>query len=1268
MRYAPPAGAQVGLPFFQRNATAKGSEAGAKFDSPNAVPAGGAAGVDFGRLSAPPSGDACAVGFVRRCAPPNGNAVGLAFTQRNAVPRGDRVGLEFRLDEPSSAGSAQYVTGAGIEAPATEPHKVWLAVQFTRPTGVAPAAPPSPLIYPYTRYLWPTGLSAFTGGTAQIRNLRLQVWPAGLVATRYGTSRIWNWRQYLLARGYNAELFGGAYVQGGVKHLMPAGLGAALYGRAVVVNTTANRTVAPGSIAPEPLAKPSVSPRTLWPAPIYATGSGFPRVQFPPQPRGWQSSAFGYPAVRDKAHYARGEGFDSYATGYAAVRDRAQKVLHRAAIVTSVFGDVAVRLQNARVRPAGLDALETSSFTEVRSNRRYLQSAGVPAPAAGAADVRNKTPSLAPPGWSSAFFGPQHIGWRVRRINAVGVAAPLAQVALPSLWQTPGLRPAGIPTPAVAPPVVGLGRRTVSTAGRDALLSGVPTIGFRYRLVTVEGEAKDSALYGAVRLEHGTRTLLVSGALRDGYGTPWVSRSPRSIEPQGVPQPIDRSTPMVGGRRWLYPDGYDAARFGTRIVPERQSLYPLGFAGSYGLAQALNVRRYLRPAGITTYQQPQDHWGRAAVWNSRQYVSMEFDPDSGLNVPAWPRWTAVENRNRNIGATGTAMARMGSPSVVNGARALLPVGFVQPAFAGAQLVAYRIRALPTEGLEAPYIARWTAIANNAAVLRAAGATATLFGQAALESNLRVVSRAGAVDVFAHGNAFIAPRVRGIETISRYAIAPPYIPLPAVQLLTRYVELSSGIESKEVGRASLQIVWRGILPRWTHRDYFGEPRLHNVTPELGARGWVAEEFGSTAVRLEWRPVAVVQDSTSDLFGRTRIADKRQRIMPAGNDYLRFGDKLKVERFGVQPPSLQTIVVSNSELPQKDFVDISTQVPRPAMNQQVVYVASGQAQTQWGAALLQANGIRVEPGYWEILFGDHSVTAKVRRVEVAPFEDGQVFDPSKPRVSPHTIYAVKDAPGQAVANHEYSMLHYVNSDRGERPPGEVFGPTVVTLRNRAVRASAATPPNVPQPRIFNRRQTIAVPGFPSLRFGWPVVPGPRTIGVEQAGGMHLFGLGSVAYAPYRGPQTIRPAGASFTVFPRAGISPRDRALRMLGFVSLAMGVSRGETPYAWQSLHVGPPMPTLPPGFSTEEWGSGWISHRVRGVQAQGYDAFVSEYDFEQFAQRMRVRNAQSGAPPRRFLQHQGRDCAHVGAPALRHGTRYIRPDGNSDQHRKGVFST
>ncbi|MCK1106366.1 hypothetical protein, partial [Pseudomonas aeruginosa] len=100
---------------------------------------------------------------------------------------------------------------------------------------------------------------------------------------------------------------------------------------------------------------------------------------------------------------------------------------------------------------------------------------------------------------------------------------------------------------------------------------------------------------------------------------------------------------------------------------------------------------------------------------------------------------------------------------------------------------------------------------------------------------------------------------------------------------------------------------------------------------------------------------------------------------------------------------------------------------------------------------------------------------------------------------------------------------------------------------------------------------------------------------------------------------------------------------------------------------PPMPTIPSGTDTSVFGTAWVSLRVRGVEPDGWESFICEYDPSHFADRMRVRNvfippgpnAQSVAPV-------GLDSVDVGVPNVRPGVHYIRPDGNADQYRKGAF--
>ena len=131
--------------------------------------------------------------------------------------------------------------------------------------------------------------------------------------------------------------------------------------------------------------------------------------------------------------------------------------------------------------------------------------------------------------------------------------------------------------------------------------------------------------------------------------------------------------------------------------------------------------------------------------------------------------------------------------------------------------------------------------------------------------------------------------------------------------------------------------------------------------------------------------------------------------------------------------------------------------------------------------------------------------------------------------------------------------------------------------------------------------------------------------------------------------------------------NRTLNLSGFDSLAMGATSGsDAPYAWQSLHVGEPMPTLPDGRDMSVFGDTWVSSRVRGIEPEGADFFVCDYDFLDFSKRMRVTRAAIPKPPTQTAGAKG-FCAFLSSAGnARPGAAYIRPDGNADMFRKGAF--
>ena len=204
--------------------------------------------------------------------------------------------------------------------------------------------------------------------------------------------------------------------------------------------------------------------------------------------------------------------------------------------------------------------------------------------------------------------------------------------------------------------------------------------------------------------------------------------------------------------------------------------------------------------------------------------------------------------------------------------------------------------------------------------------------------------------------------------------------------------------------------------------------------------------------------------------------------------------------------------------------------------------------------------------------------------------------------------------------------------------------------------------------NQRRVVAVLGVMWGRFGFPLIPGAQTCSAEEPPDTMAVGRPSVARPPYKGPLSVRPAGLSAPALSaKPLVEPRHRNVFAGGMYATVMGGPLwGDKPYSWRGLHVGPPMPTVPGGFAAEVFGGAWASLRVRGIAPEGMETFASEYDIHQFARRMRVGSVESPVPPQHIAAqgHQSSACGWHQVRPMRH---YIRPDGNSDQHRKGVFT-
>lgn len=1197
---------------------------------------------------------------------PEGYQVGLAFNAEWEHHPGYAVGIEFADSAAPEPGDNGEIKPSG-----------WTHTELGTPSAWLPHS-----------FIKPEGWSHAGFGSHSIQNTSDALYPAGVPAPALGKPSAWNYRQYIAGRGYNSSLYGKPFIQGGVKYLSPRSVVGYASGRPTVINTTANQAVSARGIAWPGAGKPELHPKTLFVSGIYGFKSGFPFVQFPPSPQGWWSSAFGYPVVEFKTRYLGAEGFDAQDVYHPSIRDRAQYVRAQSVIRSSVFGDTALRNNRFYIEPDLFDAFEPSSWAEVRNTRRLLHAVGFDALTFGDHEARNKTPNLSPAGWDSLEQGYTLVAFSVRHVEPRGWSS-LATAGTHTVERTPSIEPKGF-VGASGEPTVWHYTRTLYQHGADHQLFGGTTAWHYRRHAQMDGFA--SGAVGSPRLEHELREVIVPGIQQPAIGTSKIEWRNRTLEPASIWENF-ASAHMVGGTRYLRPYGFEATRWGTRIIPEITSVYPLGLLSAQeGVPEVWNQNQVITTRVITTTEQPADQWGRAKVWNLLQHITLMYDSNSDLEPPEWPRWTLIENRNKVLGAVGGDMARAGRPHIFNNARLIQPDG-VEPFAPAAFLVAYRVRYLPVEGVENPYISRWTRIYNDAFVVQTAGTDTAQFGVADLENTRRSFNFQG-WDNQAPGFPMVSFAIRELTFESRYGIAPPIIsPNHDIDLHTRYIEDAGDLDAFRQGWHSLQIRWNIIAPRWPHIEKFGDAHARNLTPEVRTRGRNHEEFGDTSVRLEFRFVETLETFTQ-IIPRPIIAYRDRQFEAVGFNALRFGDKLTVIKTGAPPYSEQRIDLSlyygageeDDYRPEGYGIQPpggrtpNVQVPEPSMNQQVLYAKSSEPMTLFGVPDVLSNVLRMTEGIVDYdPVGTHRVELKIRRIYCDP--DKGAYKPIGPdletqvpkqRLSPHTIYAVMESPQQARENHPLPHsrhLHYV--DGYFRQPGALFGSTRVTLQNRTIKASGipwAHNTNGfahPRPTVKNAYHVIMPPGIRSWFFGWPQVPGTRYIEQAESADHAAVGSPKVAPPPYAGPQDIRPNLFDAAGFGLTAIELLHREVGPRGWGSQVMGASKpGDNPYMWQGLRVGPLVPVVAGGDYASLHGEPFVAYRIREIKTEGFDMFLSEYDIADFGGRMRVIIQEPHIEREVVLTHGAEHDQH-GVPSVKLRTQHILPDGNSETYRKGA---
>lgn len=1093
------------------------------------------------------------------------------------------------------------------------------------------------------------------GTPEQVVNYNKTLLPSSFRSSQAGTPLVYNLTQYRYLNGFDASSYGVAYLMGGVKYLTPQGYDASGFGKAGLINTTADQTAKPTGINSLVMPAPSVSPRMLYPTGIASPVLGRPDVRDPAiKPMGELHTSYGTPTVWFHTRPLSPNGILSYQSGYPRVADPTQFAYPPSLLTSAIFGDTAIRNLSFKVSVPAIFDGGFSDYTTLTNSNRYYKPSGINSLVIGAASITNKTPSIFVDGINPYDVGTPAIGHAIRTVVPTGFDHLLFGRAV--LTKTPELKTIGHQSSVVGQAWISHKNRTIDLIqkGISSFKAGEPTVWYGQRPVKTLGW--QTASYGNPTLTHEVRQVLGQGFKRDAYGMPWVSFGTRRLEPVGIYKDFP-SNHMVGGTQTIKPAGYEATLWGERIIPESQSIQPLGFSGLWGTATVDLHTKYIAPVGyISVGHQPADRWGDITVYNKLQYIVQEFDVNSGLVPPKWSDWTAIANRNIQMNVTGFANQRFGYSQIDNNATPLLPNGIEPPAIT-IGMISHGVRAVTPEAIEAPPISTWGVVHNGARVIAPLGHTHTQWGNDGTVVNTRREYRnVGRIDSLETGTPMIAYRIRTIDIEPRYSIAPPQINLPTIDLYTRYVGFN-GYETVKYGLPSLSIHFNIIGPSWRYRDDFGESVVRNVTPELQAGAFDSQEFGRASIRTQWRHVQA-QGDTATLFGSAMIADTKQQIGLRGWQDSIISQLHTVTKTGTPPYTTQNIWLQNESNPSADGFGIepTSKPSEPGLNQNVLY-ARGFIATKFGEAVVSSNNLYIEIGISTVNIPVNSATIVENRVRAISPEgiDNTIRITDEHMVTPFYIKPSSfNHPG------DYSSFSQ----------GDKFGHPRVDNRHRQIYPRGHQSSNVGyNARVELHTRYIIPPTIRGFAMGFPEIPfTPKTIDIKDYGfNSEQHGRASIDYPPYIGPQTIGAKGLNSFNTGTSRVELLHRNITASGRDSLAMGRSiSNDTPYMWQGLRVGEFVPMSIGAGDTSLFGDTAIGLRVREIPVEGFVAFRSEYEPARFKDRMKVIGSLTNNPLTQGVTAVGIGSEAMGNPSIKPAQHFIRPDGNSDQFRKGAF--
>lgn len=1127
-------------------------------------------------------------------------------------------------------------------------------------------------IYRNNAFIYPIGFQPSGFGQPNFKKNTAYIAPSGFVDTRFSLAKAYNLKQVLVLNGLYATLFGQPFLWGGVKYVELGGINQSIISNPTVINTTANQEIRHSGETFTGFGALNVSPRTIFPYGILGTQIGVGNVQFPPRPNGFESSTYGTPWVSRSPRLYNALGFESFISGYGKVFDPTQKIGVtgvNTVIAGGVFGDIRVRNARRFINSIGFNAHEAGNWSNIFSNRRELVLSGSKHSLFGEQRIWNKTPSFTPLSVDHMLFGQQYIAYAIRKLMVSGFS--LNRFGNAIFTKTPSFAPIGIDAPEIPKPTISDAVRYLYQESSSSFKSGQPTIWFRYR--SLKSDGFESLLLGSPKLEHSNRTLNINGFDSSAYSSyAWVSYKLRRIDVPSIQKANYASNHQVGRHQKVWINGFDASKFGSRIIPESKGIYQINAQPStlFGIQNIELSKRFLKPTSFgAMVGLSGDAIGHLFIWNKRQYINQYFIADSGLVPPKQDGWLLIENKNRKMHTSGNTHTRYGYTKIDNKATQILPIGIV-PLEPSKCMISDRIRKIKLESIDPPVFSKWSVVWINASVIKPIGDNHSIFGQPKIVNTRRYYPYVGAFDSSQFGVGMVAFKIRHLSFEHRYTIAPIYLPLPKIELHTNYID-PLDVDMSSYGVPELVIHRNIITPRWTHKDIFGlETNIWNLTPELKQRGRDSSEFGVAKFRLQWERYNI-DGYVASLFGKTDIAFRDRSFSVTG--FTQYGSGIHVVTKTGAPPYSKQYIYLNGQLNSYDEFDPDKgdgikppdpQVSNPSLKSNVVF-AEGFVGTMFGRLFAQSNGILVRPGLQELTVSEPTVSLSKRTIFPESIKSTSVV--GKPRLSPWTIYAVAEAPQQAIENHEPRNLHYVYSM-------EVFGETTVENKHRKIFVDRNDSYGNRYMTAFGavnialKRHFIQPKGFLAQRHGVHVFgPYDLELKVFESPFTEIFGNPSVKF-PFDGNtnQYIRPIGIDSTTINKPVIDFRNRLVRPVAFDAQALGYSRHpDTPYMWQSLRIGELIKGNYAGFDAMLFGKQGISLKVRELKVTGFNSYDDSFAMGGFNQKLTIKLIPKPSVPVQ-LKAVGFVSSSYGVPNIKPAVHYIRPDGNADQYRKGAF--